>query len=87
MRTILTNDVFIHFEILLGCCLHPYNYSLYNVHCEVCNLQKCLANNFYGVYFFQIFQRTWNQRKILRSFDIHMERIKKNFGSLGTDLV
>jgi hypothetical protein len=40
------------------------------------NLQKCLANNFVWVDFFQLFPQIWNQRKILRILNIHM--LKKN---------
>ncbi len=43
------------------------------------NLQKCLANNFFWVDFFQLFSQIWNQRKILRILNTHMpKKNKKN---------
>jgi hypothetical protein len=50
------------------------------------NLQKFLENNFFFVHFFQLFQPIWNQRKILRIFYIHMQKIRGSIfrGSLIT---
>jgi hypothetical protein len=45
------------------------------------NMQKCLANNFFCVYFFRLFPQIWNQRKILRILNTHMpQKNKKKFG-------
>jgi hypothetical protein len=46
------------------------------------NQQKFLANNFFCVHFFQLFQPIWNQCKILRIVDTYMQKIIKQF--LGT---
>ncbi len=43
------------------------------------NLQKCLANNFSGWIFFQLFSQIWDQRKILRILNTHMPKKNKKF--------
>ncbi len=42
-------------------------------------MQKFLANNFFWVHFFQLFPQIWNQRKILRIFNTHMQKKKYKF--------